>query len=92
MNRDLVKGMAIGVGATLLTPILLPVLARVGRPAVGAAMRAGMSAWERSREAFAELGEYAEDLAAEARSRRSSAPVPDEDTSAETPSNGHGTA
>lgn len=73
MNRDLVKGMAIGLGAGLLAPVVFPVLGRMARPAMDAAMRAGVSAWERSRETVAEFGEYAEDMAAEARVRRQGA-------------------
>lgn len=88
MNRDLIKGIAIGAGGMLLAPVMLPVLARLARPAVGGAMRAGVWAWERGRESFAEIGEYAEDLAAEMRSGQpGTAEVP-----AAKPSDGHGTA
>ncbi len=92
MNRDLVKGMAIGVGATLLAPVLLPMLARMTRPAVGVAMRAGVSAWERGREAVAEFSEYAEDLAAETRARQGQTAPSGEAAAADKPSNGQGGA
>ncbi len=92
MNRDLVKGMAIGAGAALLAPVLLPALARITRPAMGAAMRAGTSAWERGREAFAEFSEYAEDLAAETRARQGPAVPAAEAAVSENPSNGQGAA
>jgi hypothetical protein len=91
LNRDLVKGMAIGASAALLVPVVFPILARVGRPAMGAAMRAGVAAWDKGREAFAEFSEYAEDMAAEARLRRG-APAADSSPPAERPSNGQSTS
>ncbi|MGE5502948.1 MAG: twin-arginine translocation signal domain-containing protein [Actinomycetota bacterium] len=67
MNRDLVKGLAIGVGVGLVAPMVFPSVARAMRPTMGAAIRAGVSAWERGREQLAEWGEMAEDMIAEAR-------------------------
>lgn len=67
MNRDLIKGVAIGVGMAVLAPVIFPVVARAARPALNAAIRASVTAWEKSREQLAELGEYAEDMIAEAR-------------------------
>ena len=69
MNSDLVKGLAIGVGIGIVAPMLFPTIARATRPGVGAAIRAGVLAWERGREKLAEFGEYAEDMVAEARAQ-----------------------
>lgn len=69
MNRDMVRGLALGVGVGLLAPVMFPALSRVMKPTVQAAIRAGVVAWERGRETLAELGEYAEDMAAEARAQ-----------------------
>ncbi len=70
MNRDMVKGLAIGMGFGLVAPVVFPTLARAARPSVNAAIRAGIVAWERGRETLAEFGEYAEDMMAEARAHR----------------------
>jgi hypothetical protein len=57
-------GLAIGIGAVLLGPTVLPALGRVLRPAAKAAIKGGMVLY---RETFAEIGEFASDLVAEAR-------------------------
>lgn len=67
MNRELIKGVAIGVGVAVLAPVVFPVVARAAKPALNAAIRAGVSAYEKGRESLAEFGEYAEDMVAEAR-------------------------
>lgn len=60
------KGIAIGIGVALLAPVVLPVLAKAGRPLARAAIKSGMLLFEKGRETVAELGEVAEDLIAEA--------------------------
>jgi hypothetical protein len=60
-----VTGLAIGIGALLLAPTVLPAVGRVVRPAVKAAIKGGMVFY---RETVAEVGEMAGDLFAEARS------------------------
>ena len=60
-----VTGLAVGVGALLLAPTVLPAVGRVVRPAVKAAIKGGMVFY---RETVAEVGEMASDLFAEARS------------------------
>jgi hypothetical protein len=59
-----VTGLAVGVGALLLAPTVLPAVGRVVRPAVKAAIKGGMVFY---RETLAEVGEVAGDLVAEAR-------------------------
>ena len=59
-----VTGLAVGVGALLLVPTVLPAVGRVVRPAVKAAIKGGMVFY---RETVAEVGEMAGDLVAEAR-------------------------
>lgn len=73
MFGDLLKGNAatgllIGVGALVLAPVMLPALAAIGKPVAKAFIKGGIIFFEKSRETFAELGEVAEDLVAEARS------------------------
>jgi hypothetical protein len=60
-----ITGVAVGVGALLLAPSVLPVVGRVVRPAVKAAIKGGMVFY---RETLADVGEVASDLVAEARS------------------------
>lgn len=59
-----VTGLALGIGAVLLVPTVLPALGRALRPAAKAAIKGGMVLY---RETFAELGEFTSDLVAEAR-------------------------
>jgi len=70
VNKETVKGIAIGIGVGLLAPMVFPVVARAARPTVNATIRAGVTAWEKGRETMAEFGEYAEDMMAEARAGR----------------------
>src|SRR5690348_7873691 len=71
----MLTGVAAGV---FLAPVITPALSRWGRPAVKAAIKAGMAVYQRGREAAAELRETIEDVAAEieAEQPRSSAPAP----------------
>ncbi len=66
LNPDTMKGIAIGLGAALLTPLALTALVTVGRPALRAAIKAGLTLYEQGREKLAEAGELWEDLIAEA--------------------------
>ena len=59
-----VTGDAVGVGALLLAPTVLPAIGRVIRPAAKAVIKGGMVFY---RETLAEVGEVAGDLFAEAR-------------------------
>jgi hypothetical protein len=69
------KGLIIGIGVAVLAPVLLPTLARLGRPVVRAMIKGGMVAYEKGRETAAELGEVVEDLVAEARAEMEQAPA-----------------
>lgn len=62
-----IKVVAVGVAALALTPLLVPVLAGVGRPLARAAVKTGLVLAEKGREVAAEMGEVLDDLAAEAR-------------------------
>lgn len=57
-------GIAVGLGAVLLGPTLIPAVGRVLRPAAKAMIKGGMVIY---RETVAEVGEVAGDLFAEAR-------------------------
>lgn len=59
-----VTGVAIGVGALLLAPSVVPLVGRVLRPAAKAVIKGGLVLY---RDTLAEIGEVASDLVAEAR-------------------------
>jgi Protein of unknown function (DUF5132) len=58
----MIAGGAIGV---FLAPLVRPAIARNARPALKAALQAGLLVYRQGREAVAELGEIVEDVAAE---------------------------
>lgn len=60
-------GIIAGIGAVLLAPIVLPLAAGVGKPIAKSLIKGGITLYEKSRGAFAELGETFEDIVAEAR-------------------------
>ncbi|MBE9056944.1 DUF5132 domain-containing protein [Sphaerospermopsis sp. LEGE 08334] len=60
-------GIIAGIGAVLLAPVVIPVVAGVGKPLVKSIVKGGLVAYEKSKGAFAELGENWEDIIAEAR-------------------------
>ncbi|HUO76470.1 MAG TPA: DUF5132 domain-containing protein [Thermodesulfovibrionales bacterium] len=65
---NVVTGLAIGIGAAVLGPAVLPVIASVAKPVAKAAIKGGIILYEKGKEAFAEMGEVVEDLVAEAKS------------------------
>ncbi|RCJ27963.1 DUF5132 domain-containing protein [Nostoc minutum NIES-26] len=60
-------GIIAGIGAVLLAPVILPVVAGIGKPIAKSIIKGGIVAYEKSRGAFAELGETWEDIVAEAK-------------------------
>jgi hypothetical protein len=72
-------GIAAGIGALILTPIVVPVLTQVGKPLTKAAIKQGILAYEKGKEFFAEATEVFEDLVAEAKAELAQ----DQDTKSE---------
>lgn len=64
LKGSTVTGLAVGLGAILLAPTVMPAIGRAVRPALKAAIKGGMVFY---RETVAEIGEVAGDLFAEAR-------------------------
>ena len=60
---NIITGLAIGVGAAVLAPAVIPVL----RPLAKAVIKAGLVAYDQGRVAMAELNEKTGDIVAEAR-------------------------
>jgi hypothetical protein len=58
-------GVVIGIGALVLAPVLLPVVAVAARPLIKAGLKGGILFYEKSKEMIAETQELFEDLAAE---------------------------
>ena len=64
-NDDLLKGVAIGLGAALVVPVVISALAPVVKPLARSALKAGVCAYEKGREGLEELSETVDDIVAE---------------------------
>jgi hypothetical protein len=64
-NDDLVKGVAIGIGAALLVPVVITALVPVVKPIARSIFKAGLMVYEKGRERVEEMGEAVEDMVAE---------------------------
>lgn len=60
-------GIIVGIGAVLLAPVVIPVVAGIGKPLAKSIIKSGLVAYEKSKGALAELGETWEDVVAEAK-------------------------
>jgi hypothetical protein len=60
-----IPGIAAGIGAVILAPVLIPAVAKASKPVAKALIKGGIIAYEKSRSAIAETGEVLEDLVAE---------------------------
>ena len=63
-NMSSPSGLVVGLGALVLTPVLLPALSRLARPAAKAAVAAGIGGYRRIAEP---IGQTLTELVAEAR-------------------------
>lgn len=61
-----IPGIAAGVGAVILAPVLIPAVAKASKPVAKALIKGGIIAYNQSRSVIAETGEVLEDLVAEA--------------------------
>ncbi|WP_199247264.1 DUF5132 domain-containing protein [[Phormidium] sp. ETS-05] len=61
-----IPGVAAGIGALVLAPILIPAVAKIGKPVAKAAIKTGILFYEKTKGAIAEAGEVFEDMVAEA--------------------------
>ena len=60
-------GNAIGIGAAILAPVVIPLFANIAKPLAKAAIKGGIQLYERGKETFAEVAEITEDIVAEAK-------------------------
>jgi len=61
------KGLAIGVGAVVLAPVVTPAVAKVTKPLLKSTIKTGLIMYEKAKIVGAEAVETLEDLTAEAR-------------------------
>jgi len=67
MNSNVAVGVGVAAAATILAPVLLPVLVGAGRPLAKSLIKGGLMLYEKGRETVAVAGEAAEDMIAEIR-------------------------
>jgi len=73
---NIVTGLAVGIGAVVLGPIVAPAVTSVLRPAAKAVIKAGIYAYDRAAEALGQVNEMTGDIVAEARSELEPAHAP----------------
>jgi uncharacterized protein DUF5132 len=64
---NVVTGLAIGIGAAVLGPVVLPILAGAAKPLAKAVIKGGLALCAKGKESAAEFGEVFEDIVAEAK-------------------------
>ena len=65
IKGNIVTALAIGIGAVILAPIVIPVVASVSKPLAKAIIKGGILVYEKGKEVVAEAGEVVEDMVAE---------------------------
>jgi hypothetical protein len=65
LKGNILTGLAIGIGASVIAPAVIPVLANIAKPLAKAAIKGGIVLYEKGMETFAETKEVVEDLMAE---------------------------
>ena len=64
-------GIVTGIGALVLAPLLIPAIAKVGKPIAKTALKSGITLYQKSKGVLGEAGEIFEDLVAEAQAELS---------------------
>ncbi len=68
LKGSVLTGLAIGIGAAIVAPTVLPALVGVAKPFIKAVIKSGIIIYEKGKENAAELSEVFEDIVAEAKS------------------------
>jgi hypothetical protein len=88
LKGNILTGLAIGIGASVIAPAVIPVLANVVKPLAKATLKGGIVLYEKGLETFAETKEVVEDLVAEAKAElaeaKTAAPTAGEEIMEET--------
>jgi len=64
-NNDLFRGVALGIGVAVLTPLVIAALAPALKPVARTAFKAGIRVYEKGRETIEIVGETIDDITAE---------------------------
>lgn len=67
LKGNILGGLAIGIGAAIVGPVVLPVLAGIAKPLAKGAIKSGLLLFEKGKETVAEMSEVLEDIVAEAK-------------------------
>jgi hypothetical protein len=67
LKNPTVRNAAIGIGIAILVPVVARAVAPFVRPVTRSALKMGVVAYEKGREAIAEFGEIVDDMVAEVR-------------------------
>jgi len=67
LKGNIVTGLAIGIGAAIIAPLVVPALSKAAKPLAKAAVKGGLVLFETSKEKLAVAHELVDDLLAEAR-------------------------
>lgn len=65
---NILAGIAFGIGAAIIAPVVIPILSAAVKPMAKVAIKEGMLLYEKGKEMVEEARETIEDLVAEARS------------------------
>jgi hypothetical protein len=68
LGNGLTTPLLLGLGAAIVVPAVVPVVATAMKPLFKGAIKVGVSLYDKGNEAIAEIGEVLEDLVAEAKS------------------------
>ncbi|MCB1755106.1 MAG: DUF5132 domain-containing protein [Gammaproteobacteria bacterium] len=72
-GNDVFKGVAIGVGVAVMTPLVIAALAPVLKPVARSALKAGIRSYEKARESIEVFNESMDDIIAEVEEEMTSA-------------------
>ena len=75
LKGNVVTGLAIGIGAAILAPVIIPLAASIFKPLAKATIKGGITLYEKGQEMVAEAGEVVEDLVAEAKAELAQVPT-----------------
>ena len=67
LKGNIVTGLAIGIGAAIIAPLVVPALSKAAKPLAKAAVMGGLVPFKTSKEKLAVAHELVDDLLAEAR-------------------------
>ncbi len=85
LKGNILSGLAIGIGATIIAPVVIPILASAVKPIAKATIKSGLMLYEKGKETVAEVSEMVEDIVAEAKAEMAEANLDIAEAKAEMP-------